>query len=411
VTDVVWITPTYPWAESPVGGIFFRTQATALVRAGLAVTVACPTPLAPWPLSRLRPRWRAYARAPERATADGVTIVRPRYPNLPGEPRMAAPDRFIARAAWSRRGDWRGARLVHGHATVTGMAARRLAREAGLPYVLTFHGSDINRWPDDHPDQLQDLTTTVREAGEVIAVSARLAERIRELTGRTAVHLPIGVNHAALADAALPKSEARHSLGLPADAVIVLFVGNLLPAKGVPELIRALTELGEEVLGVFVGAGSPAAVGGPSGDSANATGGAAGRLAFVGPKPHDVAVRYMSAADVLVLPSRSEGLPTVVVEAGSLGLPVIGSEVGGIPELIGEGRGTLLPEVSVPAIRDALAGFLADRPAAAEASARLAEHVRADYDVDRNASRLLEIYRELAPGLAQGRAGAGAGAA
>ena len=51
MTDVVWITPSWPWAEAPVGGIFFQTQATALARRGGASTVICPTPLAPWPLS------------------------------------------------------------------------------------------------------------------------------------------------------------------------------------------------------------------------------------------------------------------------------------------------------------------------------------------------------------------------
>ena len=392
MTDVVWITPTYPWAGAPVGGIFFRTQAAALARLGTDLTVACPTPLAPWPLPLLRPRWRSYADAPTRSSADGVTVVRPRYLNVPGEPRAATPDRFIAAAAWRSRADWRGARLVHGHYAVTGMAARRVAERAGLPYVLTFHGSDMNRWPDDHPRQLESFQDTVRGAGAVIAVSRRLADRVQEVTGRVALHLPLGVDHAALGAAVVPKAEARRSLDLPADATIVLFVGNLLPAKGVPELAEAILSLDEDVIGVFVGAGTPAAVGlGASGS---------GRLRSVGPKSHDMVVRYMSAADVLVLPSRSEGLPTVIVEAGSIGLPVIASDVGGIPELLADGRGTLLPEVSVPAIRQALETFRANRPAAGQAAALLAETVRRDYDVDRNAARLLELYIELAPTLA-----------
>jgi teichuronic acid biosynthesis glycosyltransferase TuaC len=394
VTDVLWLAPTWPWSAAPIGGIFFRTQATALARLGLGVTVACATPLAPWPLPRLRPRWKAYADAPDRAIDDGVTVVRPRYPNLPGEPRAARPDRFIARAAWRRRIDWRGARLVHGHYAVTGMAARRVARRAGLPYVLTFHGSDMNRWPDEHPEQLDAIRATVREADVVIAVSAALAERVREVTGRPATNLPIGVDHAALAAGAVSKAEARAALGLSSDGVIVLYVGNLLPAKGVPELAAAIRRLGPAVQGIFVGAGDPSGVG-------IAPGGADGlHVMAVGPKSHEDVVRYLCAADVLVLASHSEGLPTIVVEAGSLGLPVIGSRVGGIPELLGDDRGTLLPDISAAAIEDAVNAFVSDPDRALGAAVRLREHVRANFDVDRNAARLLEIYRQVAPGLA-----------
>jgi teichuronic acid biosynthesis glycosyltransferase TuaC len=101
----------------------------------------------------------------------------------------------------------------------------------------------------------------------------------------------------------------------------------------------------------------------------------------------------MSAADVLVLPSHSEGLPTVLVEAGSLGLPVIASPVGGIPDLLEHGRGTLLRGVSSAAIGEALDGFERNRSSAEAAARRLREFVLAEHDVDTNAGRLLDVYR------------------
>jgi teichuronic acid biosynthesis glycosyltransferase TuaC len=391
VTDVLWVTPTYPWDGDPVGGIFFRTQASALSRLGLGVTVVCPTPIVPWPLTRLRQRWQRYSAAPRSAIDLGVRVVRPRYPNLPGEPDFASPARFIANAVWRRRSAWEGARIVHGHFAVTGLATRRIAERARLPYVLTFHGTDINRWPATHPGQVAALRDAAADAGLLLAVSHALAARVREVTGRSAFHLPIGVNHRALAAAVVPRDEARHRLAIPGDEIVVLFVGALVAAKGAPALAEAILEAGAQFHGVFVGDGPTRGFG--------TRGRARSRLTYLGPRPHSEVVAAMCAADVLVLPSASEGLPTVIVEAGSIGLPVIASDVGGIPELLGGGRGTLLSDTTPRTIATALKTFAAARGEAAAAARALSGLVRAEYDVDRNAERLAGMYAKVAPGL------------
>ena len=391
MTDTLWITPGYPWPDEPAVGVFYRTQARAVARLGRSVTVCAPTPWAPWPLPLLRPRWRLHADSPSAADDGDVTVLRPRYPNAPGEPTWARPDRLIAMAAWRSRTAWAGARVIHGHFSTTGLAAWRLARRARLPFILTFHGSDMNTWPDEHPERLADLRAAVRDASAVIAVSAALADRVRDVTGVAAVHLPLGSDHRALRASALPRAEARQLLSLPQDRVVVLFVGNLKRTKGIRELAEALLELGDPFLGVFVGGGSEAGYG-------MASPHARGRLLYVGPRPHEDVVRYLSAADVVVLPSYTEGLPTVLVEAGSLGVPVIASGVGGIPELLGNDRGTILPEVSAGSIATALTAFLADRDGADAAAKRLGDLVVDAYDVDRNAARLVDIYRAAESG-------------
>ena len=255
MTDAAWIVPAYPWDDEPVRGVFFRTQASALARLGLEVTVACPTPWAPWPFSGMRSRWRHYAEAPIRAREDGLLVVRPRYPGVPGEPRWAHPDWFIAQAAWRARRSWGTARLIHGHTALTGLAAWRLARRIGLPLVLTFHGGDLNTWPDAHPDRLPDLRSAVREARAVITVSDALTLRVSELFGVEAITLPLGSDHRALGSTAMPRDEARIALDLVDDRTIILFVGNLLVAKGVRELADAILSQPDRFLGVFLGDG------------------------------------------------------------------------------------------------------------------------------------------------------------
>ena len=342
MTGVTWLTNGYPWAGDPVGGIFFQTQARAVAALGIPITVVTPTPMVPWPLGRMRARWRSYLQAPLQASDAGVQVIRPRYPNVPGQPDWAMPDRAVAAAAWRCRHSWDESAILHGHYAITGLAAWRLARRARRPYFLTFHGDDINTWPGPHPRRRGDLRAAVRGAQAVFAVSRALAQRVSDETGVDPVVLPIGCDHASIQRDLVPRPEAREALGLPADRVVVLFVGYLQREKGVHELASAILKLGEPFQGVFVGDGPEAGYGVADEQSRRL-------LRYVGARPHDEVIRYMAAADVLVLPSYGEGLPTVLVEAGSVGLPVIASAVGGIPELLGEDRGTLL------------SGYLVDR--------------------------------------------------
>ncbi len=151
--------------------------------------------------------------------------------------------------------------LVHAHYSLVGLAGQRLAAQAGLPYVLTFHGGDLNVWPDLHPERLDDLRTTIRRAAAVFTVSRALGEVVRSLAGVDAIHLPLGVDHDEIASASLPRVEARQALGLPEDRLLVLFVGRLVTTKGVRELVSAVLDLGDPFTAVLVGPGPLAGLG------------------------------------------------------------------------------------------------------------------------------------------------------
>ncbi len=180
---------------------------------------------------------------------EDVAVVRPRYLGLPGEPGWASPDRLIARSVWGARQTWAGARLVHGHSAIPALAAWRVADRSGLPFALTFHGSDLNTWPDHHPERLSDLRTAIRAAGLVVAVSSALATRIETIADVTPLVLPLGSDHRALAASAITRDDARQRLSLTDDRIVVLFVGNLLDAKGVRELVDAIIPLGDRFVG------------------------------------------------------------------------------------------------------------------------------------------------------------------
>jgi teichuronic acid biosynthesis glycosyltransferase TuaC len=395
--SVDWLTPNYPWAADPIPGSFHRTQARAVIRTGVGVRVIAPTPFAPFPLSRASERWRRYAAAPRHQHDDAVEVVRPRYLAIPGEPGWAQVSRSVAAAARGAIGS-HPAPLLHAHFIVPGgMAARRLTRTSGQPYVITVHGHDATSWPAAHADALDEYRAAVRDAAAVISVSRALGAKVEALTGVETVTLPLGVDHARLAGLALAKDEARRRLGVSPGRIVVLFVGRLLPLKGVRELVDALLTLESPYLGVLLGEGPLAghrAEEDPAGD----------RLRYAGGQQAEGVAAWMSAADMLVLPSYQEGLPTVLVEAGSLGLPVIASAVDGTPELLGTDRGMLLPAIDAPSIRDAIAAVAAHPAEAAARAARLHEHVLADYDVDRNAVRLVDLYSRVIAGRHPGLA-------
>ena len=269
------------------------------------------------------------------------------------------------------------------------MAARRLSQRTGLPFVLTFHGSDMNVWPDAHPEWLPSLRVAVREASAVFAVSRALAERIRELTGVEAIHLPIGIDDATIRQVRSDdRLRSRRERGYGDDQIVALFVGNLLPGKGSQYLAEAILGLDDRFRATFLGGGPMAGVGAMDPR-------ARGRLDYRGIQPHAEVIRTMEAADVLILPSSSEGLPTVVVEAGAVGLPVIASRAGGIPELLEPDRGTLLDALTGPAVATALLDFVERPSATLDAAMRLKDHVAAAYDSRRQADSLLGWYRQV----------------
>ena len=384
-----WLTPWYPWAGDQISGVFHRTQARALARHDVSVTVVAPRPMVPPGLAALRPRWARYAAMPRFEVDGQVEIRRPAYPAIPGEPRWARPSWAVARAAMADMREAGPPDIIHGHFVVpTGMAARRIAHQLGRPYLVTIHGYDATSWPAAHGNSLGEYRATLADASAVVTVSHALANRIGELTGVTAITLPLGIDIRSFRRGRMPRLDARRMLGLPADRPIVLFAARNVRHKGLVEFVEAILALGPPVLALVLGDG-------PLRGHREAEGRRQDAFRYLGPQDATGVALHMSAADVLVLPSYQEGLPTVLVEAGSLGLPIIASNVDGTPELLADDRGILIPPRDPDAIVEAIRGVIADPGAAADRAERLRSHVEHAYDVDANAGALLDLYRDI----------------
>ncbi|HEV8352579.1 MAG TPA: glycosyltransferase [bacterium] len=190
----------------------------------------------------------------------------------------------------------------------------------------------------------------------------------------------------------------------PADAV--LYAGVLTPLKGVDVLIDATAAAGGPALtvaGATIDPDYAAAL------RRRAEAALPGRVTFIGHVGQAELARHLAAARVFVLPSRSEGLPRVVLEAMAVGVPVIATSVGGIPELIDDGvTGWLIPPGDVHALATRLR-WIAGHPEEAEAVGRAGrEAVRRRFSVDRYAQGYADLFARADAIL--GTSGNGAGA-
>jgi glycosyltransferase involved in cell wall biosynthesis len=231
----------------------------------------------------------------------------------------------------------------------TGAAAARISHALGIPVVLGARGSDLRRIPD--PFTRRHTARALCKADYVLTVSEDLRERAIGLGASAARTRTIlnGCDHSVFhyTDTA----GARAALGLAPDADVILYVGRLVAAKGIPDLVKAFKVLSErrpKLEAVFVGDGPLER------HLRHVAGRTGGRIRLLGPHPPADVARWMQAASVFCLPSYSEGCPNVVVEAISCGCPVVAANVGGVPEVLGPESGTIVPPADPARLVEAL---------------------------------------------------------
>ena len=183
----------------------------------------------------------------------------------------------------------------------------------------------------------------------------------------------------------------RAGLGWRSDQRIVAMVAVLRPGKGHEVLFEAARRLKQTVPNlriVLVG-------GGPLADELRQAA-----------RPFDDTIEFLGeradvpdllvASDALVLPSWSEALPTVLIEAAAAGLPVVAADVGGVPEIVEHGRtGWLFARGDTGALTDRLTHLLADLDAARNMGAAARQRAERDFAIERQARRTLDLYRRV----------------
>ncbi len=292
--------------------------------------------------------------------------------------------------------------VLHANYWLSGLVAHRLKHERDIPFVSTFHtlAKVKAEGGDFEPMWREQAEAEIISCADAICVSCSEEERqFRRLygdpRGRIEVVAP-GVEHAFFAPG--DRAGARHALDLPADVPVLLFVGRIQPLKGPDVAVRALAEMRRpDALLLIVGGAS-----GLEGDDEmhRLHGlmdqlGVRNQVRFVPPQAHHILSTYYRAADVVLVPSRSESFGLVALEASACGIPVVASAVGGLLTLVDHGQsGFLVPERD-PAVFAKYVNSLLDDPAAAAAmGARGAIRARR-YTWSLAAARLRRVYADL----------------
>jgi glycosyltransferase involved in cell wall biosynthesis len=172
------------------------------------------------------------------------------------------------------------------------------------------------------------------------------------------------------------------------DDGFVLFAGRLVGTKGLPYLIKAMAQVDGRL--VIMGSG-------PDRDRLESLTGRLGledRVQFTGQVDEDTKQRLMSSCSVFAMPSLFESLGLAAAEAMSWGKPVVATQVGGLPEIVGDG-GILVPPKDPPAMAGALNLLLSDREKRREVGAKARAHMR-KYDWNIVARDLEKVYLRAA---------------
>ncbi len=262
------------------------------------------------------------------------------------------------------------------------------------PLVVTAHRGDIYGLPRSGPRKIL-VSRLLRRARAVIAVSRDLKDRMVEDLGIQEERVSV-INVGCDLTLFKPRSDAeiaslKQELGLTPGAFHILFVGALIRRKGLDTLFKALAGINtaDRPTVVIVGAGPDQKALGSLASTLDIE----ESIRWLGERSHGELPDLYAVSDLFVLPSRSEGTPTVMLEAMASGTCAIVSRVGGVADVISHGRnGFLIDPEESDALRELIVQLMRDP----QLRTRVARNGRADmeeHSLARQADRIAAIYR------------------
>ena len=274
--------------------------------------------------------------------------------------------------------------VIHANDATSAFVATSVSRRKHA--VVTVHGIGYAKsdWPPPFRQGIRVFQQrAVKRAAEVVATDDATASALRSIKQDVSVISP-GVDTDIFRRGFHPWPGK-----LTQGKINVLFVGRLNMVKGFDLLVDAFTRLEpsdrSDMILTVIGDGPLARLAGK-----------AGPVNWLGELPHESLPPYFANADLLVLPSRSEGLPISLLEAMSSELPVACSLAGGIRSHFGEDEVTVIDPLTAEGVANAIKKVLSDPKAARRKAAFASMRVRKDFSWDSVAQKYIDVYERLA---------------
>lgn len=326
---VLTLASLFPDQTRPTFGPFVERQTLGLAaHPDVELRVVSPVGLPPWPLS-LHPRYRALASLPTEEQWKGATVYRPRFIHIPGTSGRfdaGAMARSVVPLLRRIRAEFAFDVIDAEFFFPDGPAAVQLGKLFGVPVSIKARGADIQFWGVEPATRGQVLDAAYRADGLLAVASALKGDMVA--LGMEADKIRV---HYTGVDLSLFKAgeraEAKAELGI--SGPLVLSVGALIPRKRQALTMEAVATL-DGVSLALIGKGDDAEML----RALAAKLGVSDRVKILGALPHAEIARWLAAADVMCLPSKSEGLANAWVEALACGTPVVTTDVGGARELM-----------------------------------------------------------------------------
>lgn len=397
---ILVISQMFPCKRHPTSAIFFANLMKELALKVSRLIIVTPRVYIPKFLTKINKRWSKWYLDPMITNENGIEIIRPYFLSLRGLSYEGINGILMYFSLFNLLKNMittRKIELILGYNMIPeGIAAVCLAKSFKLPVGFWAIGSDVNDFAKYNRLNYYLSRKCVEGSNIIFTESKDLENKIRQYSTKplNVKTFYKGIDVSNFRELP-PKSNLLRRLGLNEGRRYILFVGRLVYDKGIYELAQAFSIISKKYPDIDL------ILIGEEIEKENLVKkfnkeGIFNRVIFKGIVPYNEVAYYMKVSELLVFPTWAEGLPNVVMEAMAVGLPVIASNIDGIPEVLEDGiTGLSVPAKDVEKLTEAVIKLSEDKNLRGNCIRHGKELINGKFDVKKNVSILYALLQEV----------------